>query len=133
LNREKSAVKSMIAGALYTEGASPEMLRQAMAAAVLLEAMKEEYLSQNGSALRDQFNQDRNATVNEMANNEMFKAFTEGATNDMLMHFVMVGGAKNMYQAIQTAAAMHENPEQAMQAAPQQPQRDVENQAPSMI
>ena len=109
LNREKSAVKAIVAQALYTVDADPEMIRQAMAAAVLLEAMKQEHMAGNGTPLREQFNQDRNATVNGIANNEVFKAFTEGANNDMLMHFIMVGGAGNMYQAIQTSASMHAN------------------------
>lgn len=89
---------------LCADNPTQQQIREAMAAAVLLEAVKEERLAGTGDAVRTQLVRNRKGTVQSMVNNETFQAFTRDASMDMLKHFLMTDGARNMYQAMKDIA-----------------------------
>lgn len=101
----------MTSGALYirtrlcAENPTQQQIREAMAAAVLMESVKEERLSGKGDTIRTQLVRNREGMVQSMVNTDAFRAFTEDASMDMLKHFIMVDGARNMYQAMKTIAS----------------------------
>ena len=88
---------------LCAENPTQQQIREAMAAAVLLEAVKEERMV-GGDAVRTQLVRNRKGTVQSMVENETFQAFTQDASMDMLKHFLMTDGARNMYQAMKEIA-----------------------------
>lgn len=116
LGTEKSMTENYIISRLQSDNLTPDMCREAMAALVLMEGIKMEYLTGVGNDLAAQFNDNHKGMVQGMVRNEIFRSFTKDASPEMLKHFIMVGGARNMYQSMQEIAANR---------AEQQPENDA--------
>ena len=80
-------------------------IREAMASAVLLEAAKEEHLSGQGDTMCNQLMKNHDGMAKSLASTDAFRAFTEDASMDMLKHFIMTDGARNMLKAMKTIAS----------------------------
>jgi hypothetical protein len=89
---------------LSKEYPKPQDIREAMAAAVLLESAKEEYLSGKGDTMCNQLMKNQDGMVKSLASTDAFRAFTEDASVDMLKHFIMSDGARNLYRAMKNIA-----------------------------
>lgn len=103
--------------------ASQEQIREVMAHAVLLETIKEEKAGAilsgdpNNRPTAAQMSQNRGEVVNSLMKNAAFREFTKDVSVDMLKHFFMVDGAKNMYQAMKNVAVDHKKMQEIVQDA----------------
>lgn len=89
--------------------ASHEKICQIMARAVLLEMVKQEQIADKNVAvgpIEEKLNdpESRKVMINTMLNNPAFKSFVQNTSMDMLKHFFMIGGGRNMALAISDAA-----------------------------
>ena len=53
----------------------------------------------------NQLMKNHDGMAKSLASTDAFRAFTEDASMDMLKHFIMTDGARNMYQAMKTIAS----------------------------
>ena len=110
-------------------------IREAMASAVLLEAAKEAHLSGQGDTMCNQLMKNHDGMAKSLASTDAFRAFTEDASMDMLKHFIMTDGARNMLKAMKTIAsnrAMQQEPGKEANALEQNVQKQNENQGIGM-
>ena len=96
---------------LCAENPTQHQMREVMAAAVLLEAVKAERLS-GEDTIYTQLMRSRNGMVQSMVQNDVFQAFTKDISMDMVKHFVMSDGARNMFQAMKDIALNRSNQQQ---------------------
>jgi hypothetical protein len=102
LNREKEMTYNYVNDRLGSQ--NPEQCREAMAALVLMEGIKLEHLAGGGNGFASQVMGNHDNMVKSMLQNDIFQAFTKDASAAMLDHFIMVDGARNMYQTMQDIA-----------------------------
>ena len=83
---------------------SQKMLRQAMASMVLAEAVREEQLANNGNTFASQLDSNYEGMLQGVMDDAVFQAFTKEPSKEMLAHFLMVDGARNMFRAMKDVA-----------------------------
>ena len=103
-----------------------DQCREAMAALVLMEGIKLDYLSGGGNEFENQVMSNHGIMVKSMMQNEIFKAFTKDASAAMLDHFIMIDGARNLYQTMQNIA---ENRAEMMDNSMDAMEMDMQKQA----
>lgn len=117
-------VNNMV-NAIRSPKTTPDQVRELMASAVVLEAVRQEHYLNNGSAgpLEEAFMTQEKGMVNSMLKDPTFKAFTQNASVEMLQHFFMTDGARNMNEVISNVAKQNQ-----IQKDASKPEKQLDNQ-----